>query len=143
MGRRRSSTEEWDGRVRVGRFFTLLGLVGVILAAVLVWQWVMALSSDALALAGGVIIGIVAVLVPLSLISLGAYLAARYLEARQAARPQAQPQPPVVIVSGGQMWPGMPGYTPEQYPPMLTTEGGNGNGRKTPRSFSVIGDDQD
>ena len=140
MGRRSSSGEATMGE-RLGRFFTLLGLVIAIMIGVLIWQWVASLTSDALALAGGVLIGIVAMLVPLGLVVFGAWLAVQYLEARREARPQVQAQPPVVIVSGGQMYPGMPGaWQPEQYPPMLA-DGGNGNGRKAPRSFSVIGDE--
>ena len=140
MGGRRSS-ENGEVRARLGRFFALLGLVGAIMVGSLIWQWVTALSSDALALTGGVLIGIVAMLVPLGLVVFGAWLAVQYLEARREARPQVQAQPPVVIVSGGQMYPGMPGaWQPEQYPPMLA-DGGNGNGRKAPRSFSVIGDE--
>lgn len=141
MGRRRSSSENGEVRARIGRFFALLGLVGAIMVGALIWQWVTALSSDALALAGGVLIGIVVMLVPLGFIVFGAWLAVQYLEARRPAQPQAT-QPPVVIVSGGQMYPGLPGaWQPEQqYPPMLA-DGGNGNGRKAPRSFSVIGDE--
>jgi len=140
MGGRRSS-ENGEVRARLGRFFALLGLVGAIMVGSLIWQWVTALSSDALALTGGVLIGIVVMLMPLGFIVFGAWLAVQYLEARREARPQVQAQPPVVIVSGGQMYPGMPGaWQPEQYPPMLA-DGGNGNGRKAPRSFSVIGDE--
>lgn len=137
MGRR-SSSGEVDVRGRIGRFFALLGLVVAMMVGVLIWQWAASLSADALALAGGVIIGIVVMLVPVGFIALGGWIVLRYLDARRPAPPQAM-QPPVVIVSGGQMYPGMPGYTPDQYPPMLA-DGGNGNGRRAPRSFSVIGD---
>ena len=139
MGRR-SSSENGDVRGRMARFFALMGLVGAIMVGGLIWQWVTALSAAALALAGGVIIGIVVMLVPVGFIALGGWIVLRYLEARREERPQVQSQPPVVIVSGGQMWPGqLPMGMPEQYPAL--TNGGNENGRRAPRSFSVIGDE--
>lgn len=144
MGKRRSSADMAGMRERMGRFCTLMGVVGALVGGVLIWQWIASLSTDALALAGGVILGIVVMSVPLAFTVLGGWIVLRWLNERRDVRPQVlpAPQPPVVIVSGGQMWPGqLPSeWQAQTYPPMLEGEE-LGNGQRAPRSFSVIGED--
>jgi hypothetical protein len=124
--------EQPSMRDRVREFLTLIAIVVGIVLAIIVWQAVSQLSPDALALGGGVLIGL-GLLVLFLVAGVGVfYLAVRWREA-QPRQQQTQPNQPMVIVAGGQPWPmQQPGsYSQQQALPTVQTE----------RGYEVIGTD--
>ena len=147
--RRRSSSDVDDGRdfgKRFGRFVLWVAMLLGITLGVIVMQQVRVISPDALALAGGVVIGIVVMLVPLGLVAFGGWVVFRYMDERNRTAVRPSPiaqQPPVVIVSGGQMWPGAGGAMPNDWARQLPSPTAQWDVQQsqTAREFTVIGDD--
>lgn len=90
------------------RFFTfllLVGSIGAIVVGVLVGGRLNELSTDALAWMGGSLFGCALMLLPLAVVFATGWFALRWREARAERRPSysQQSQPPVVIVTSGQL----------------------------------------
>ena len=117
-------------RDRLTRFLLLCSALGSVSLVVIVTQ---RLSDDALSLALGVGIGIVALLIPLVAVASIAYLAVRWTEARTYQRPAQAPggQPQILIVPQPAALPAVQYPTPTiQYAPAGAE-----------RRFAVIGDE--
>ncbi len=125
------------------RFFTfllLVGSIGAIVVGVLVGGRLNELSADALAWMGGSLFGCALMLLPLAVVFAAGWFALRWREASGERSSQQQSQhyqPPVVIVTGGQI-------APSSYPaPSLPIPQQPAEWQRSSeaRQYTIIGED--
>jgi len=124
------------------RFFTfllLVGSIGAIVVGVLVGGRLNELSTDALAWMGGSLFGCALMLLPLAVVFAAGWFALRWREARAERRPSypQQPQPPVVIVTGGQL--AAPSYPATS--PLPTSPAAEWQRSHEARQYTILGED--
>jgi len=115
-------------------FLLLVGSIGAVIVGALVGQRLSGLSDDALAWMSGSLFGCAVMLIPIAVLLGVAWFALRWKEA-SARNTVSAVQPPMVVVTGGQL---LPYQQPQQGAAALPATWQPAPG---PRQYTVIGED--